>query len=250
MAIVPRRVIAANWKMNGLAADGAKLARDVVAALGGGLASTVVLCPPFTLLQAVRAAIAGTAVALGAQDCHEKASGAFTGSIAAPMLADAGCRYVIVGHSERRHGLAETDALVAAKVTAAWAAGLVPILCVGETLAEREAGRTLAVVGTQLAGSLPGGAGAGPLVVAYEPVWAIGTGRVPTEADIAAVHRFLRGALATARGDGAAIPILYGGSVKADNAAAILAVEDVCGVLVGGASLDAAGFAAIARAAG
>jgi triosephosphate isomerase len=245
-----RRLIAGNWKMNLLRAEAAALAKGVVAALAGGrgLAADVAVCPPFTALAPVAEALAGSAIALGAQDCHEKASGAFTGSVSAPMLKDLGCRYVILGHSERRHGLGETDAMVSAKVSAAWSAGLIPILCLGETAAERDAGKTLDIVRRQLAGSLPKGTGA--LVIAYEPVWAIGTGRVPTEADIAAVHQALRGELAKARGDSADIPILYGGSAKPDNAKAILAVAEVGGLLVGGASLDAKGFAAMARAAG
>lgn len=245
-----RRLIAGNWKMNLLQAEAGVLGRGLVEALNGGrgLAADVALCPPFTALGVVAEAIKGSAIVLGAQDCHEKASGAFTGSVSAPMLKDAGCRYVILGHSERRHGLGETDAMVKAKVEAAWAAGLTPILCLGETLAERDAGQTLAVVRRQLAGSLP--APEKPLVVAYEPVWAIGTGRVPTEADIAAVHRDLRAGLVKARKDGAAIPILYGGSAKPDNAKALLAVDEVGGLLVGGASLDAKGFAAMVRAAG
>ena len=244
-----RRLIAGNWKMNLLLAEAVALARGVAEALGGrrGLAADVALCPPFTAVHAVHEALAGTAIALGGQDCHENASGAFTGSISAPMLKDAGCRYVIVGHSERRHGLGETDALVAAKTGAAWNAGLVPILCLGETAAERDAGRTLEIVRRQLAGSLP--KSISPVVIAYEPVWAIGTGRVPTEADIATVHRSLRAELAKARADGANIPVLYGGSVKAHNAKAILGVDEVGGLLVGGASLEAKGFAAIVRAA-
>ncbi len=245
-----RRLIAGNWKMNLLRAEAAALAQGVAEALGGGrgLAADVAVCPPFTALATVGAALAGSAIALGAQDCHEKPSGAFTGSVSAPMLKDLGCRYVILGHSERRHGLGETDAMVNAKVGAAWSAGLVPILCLGETAAERDAGKTLEIVRRQLAGSLPKGDAVA--VVAYEPVWAIGTGRVPTEADIAAVHRVLREALAKARPDGASIPILYGGSAKPDNAKAILGVAEVGGLLVGGASLDAKGFAAMARAAG
>jgi triosephosphate isomerase (TIM) len=243
-----RRLIAGNWKMNLLRAEASALAKGVVEALGGkALAADVAVCPPFTALATVGEALAGTAIALGAQDCHEKASGAFTGSVAAPMLKDLGCRYVILGHSERRHGLRETDAMVNGKVGAAWSAGLVPILCLGETAAERDAGKTLDIVRRQLAGSLPKSEAA--VVIAYEPVWAIGTGRVPTEADIAAVHRVLREELVKARRDGAAIPILYGGSAKPDNAKAILGVPDVGGLLVGGASLDAKGFAAMARAA-
>jgi triosephosphate isomerase len=164
------------------------------------------------------------------------------------MLKDAGCRYVILGHSERRHGLGETDARVNAKVSAAWAAGLVPILCLGETAAERDGGKTLEVVRRQLASSLPKGDAA--VAIAYEPVWAIGTGRVPTAADIGAAHRALRAELVKLRPDGAAVPILYGGSATADNAEAILGVDEVGGLLIGGASLDAQGFAAMARAAG
>jgi len=246
-----RRLIAGNWKMNLLRAEAAALAKGVAAALDGGrglaaekAGADVAVCPPFTALAAVAEALSGSAIALGAQDCHEKASGAFTGSVAAPMLKDLGCRYVILGHSERRHGLGETDAMVNAKVNAAWGAGLVPILCLGETAAERDAGKTLDVVRRQLAGSLPKGTAA--VVIAYEPVWAIGTGRVPTEADIAAVHKALRGELIKARGDGRDIPILYGGSVRPDNAAELLSVEDVDGALVGGASLSCPGFMAIA----
>jgi triosephosphate isomerase len=243
-----RRLIAGNWKMNGLAAEALHLAEGIAAALAGESGCDIAVCPPFTALHVVRRALAGTGIALGAQDCHEKPSGAFTGAVSAAMLKDSGCRYVIVGHSERRHGMGETDAMVNAKVTAAWQAGLVPILCLGETADERDAGRTLAVVRGQLAGSLP--PGSSPVVLAYEPVWAIGTGRVASAADIADVHVALRAALVGARPDGAALPILYGGSVKADNAAAVLAVEEVGGVLVGGASLEAGSFAAIARAAG
>lgn len=236
--------------MNLVRAEAAALARGLVEALGGGrgLAADVAVCPPFTALATVGEALAGSAIALGAQDCHEKPSGAFTGSVAAPMLKDLGCRYVILGHSERRHGLGETDALVNAKVGAAWSAGLIPILCLGETAAERDAGKTLDIVRRQLAGSLPKSGAA--LVIAYEPVWAIGTGRVPTADDIAAVHKALRAELAKARGDGASVPILYGGSAKPDNAKAILGVDEVGGLLVGGASLEAKGFAAMVGAAG
>jgi triosephosphate isomerase len=259
-AMALRRLIVGNWKMNLLRAEAAALAKGVADALGGGgrlaaetAGADVAVCPPFTALATVAEALAGTSIALGAQDCHEKPSGAFTGSIGAPMLKDLGCRYVILGHSERRHGLGETDAMVNAKANAAWGAGLVPILCLGETAAERDAGKTLEIVRRQLAGSLPKGAsarGLSAVVIAYEPVWAIGTGRVPTEADIAAVHTALRAELVGARPDGAAIPILYGGSAKPDNAKAILGTAEVGGLLVGGASLDANGFAAMARAAG
>jgi triosephosphate isomerase (TIM) len=187
-----------------------------------------------------------TPVALGAQDCHPKPSGAFTGDIAAPMLADAGCSYVIVGHSERRAGHREDDALVRAKAEAAVAAGLVPIVCLGETEAERDAGQALAVVERQLAGSLPAGAEAARLVVAYEPVWAIGTGRTPTASDIEAVHRHLRRQLAGRVAEPERVRLLYGGSVKKDNCPEILQIAEVNGALVGGASLKAEEFWAIA----
>jgi triosephosphate isomerase len=197
----------------------------------------------------VRREIAGSGVALGGQDCHARPSGAFTGDIAAAMLADLGCGYVIVGHSERRQLHRESDAEVKAKALAAREAGLTAIVCIGETLAERDAGRTLAVIEAQLAGSLPDGATAGDLVVAYEPVWAIGTGRTASAAQVAEVHAAIRRALGTRLSDGGAVRILYGGSVKPDNAASLLAVADVDGALVGGASLDAKGFLAIAAAA-
>ncbi len=250
MPAASRRLIAGNWKMNGERAAGLALARDIVAELRGAhdRVATVAVCPPFTLLHPVAEVLAGSAIKLGAQDCHDQLSGAFTGSIAAPMLADAGCTFVILGHSERRHRLGESDALVRAKLGAAWQAKLPPILCLGEQSSEREAGATLDVVGRQLADSLPPGDAA--LVVAYEPVWAIGSGRVPGRGDIAAVHTFLRQELMRVRADGEAIPILYGGSVGAGNAAEIIGIEEVGGVLVGGASLNAASFAAIARAAG
>ncbi len=236
--------------MNGRQADGLALATGVVAATQGGaaVAAEIVLCPPFTLISLVAAGIRATSIALGAQDCHEKPSGAFTGCIGAPMLADLGCKYVILGHSERRQGLGETDAMVNAKLKAAWLAGLIPILCVGETLTEREAGRAFDIVARQLDASLP--LGSQPVILAYEPVWAIGTGRVAGEADIAAMHRHLRAKLCAKRSDGADIAILYGGSAKSDNAAALLTTPDVGGLLVGGASLSERDFAAIVRAAG
>jgi triosephosphate isomerase (TIM) len=233
-----RPLVAGNWKMNGLTAEAEPLAR-AVAARAGNLAAEIVLCPPATLL----AALSGLGVALGGQDCHAREKGAHTGDISAPMLRDAGARYVIVGHSERRADHGETDATVRAKAEAALAAGLTPILCVGESEAERLGGRAEAVVAAQLAGSVPPGFHEAGGVVAYEPVWAIGTGRVPTEADIAAMHAMLRAATTpTTR-------LLYGGSVKPSNAAAILAIPNVDGALVGGASLIAADFLAIAAAA-
>ena len=186
---------------------------------------------------------------LGAQDCHAAAAGAHTGDVAAEMLAELGCRYAIVGHSERRANHRESDADVNAKIVAAWRAGLCAIACVGETLAERDAGTTLEIVGRQLAGSLPDQATAGNLVVAYEPVWAIGTGRTPTAAQVAEVHAAIRAALVARFADGAAMRILYGGSVNDKNAAELMAVANVDGALVGGASLKPDAFAAIVAAA-
>jgi triosephosphate isomerase len=242
-----RPLIAGNWKMHGLRADGLALAREVAAG-AGAVAAELLVCPPFTLIAAVAEALAGTTVAVGGQDCHARAKGAHTGDVAAPMLADAGARYVILGHSERRADHGETDAVVRAKAAAALEAGLVPIVCVGESEAQRLAGEAEAVVGAQLDGSLPEGFAARGGVVAYEPVWAIGTGRTPTEADIAAIHAAIRARLAReAGGDG--VRIVYGGSVKPGNAAAILAQPNVDGALVGGASLVAADFLAIAAAA-
>lgn len=206
------------------------------------------ICPPATLIAAF-APHAGP-IGLGGQDCHPKASGAHTGDLAAEMLRDAGGAYVIVGHSERRADHGETDALVRAKAEAAHRAGLLAIVCVGETLAERDAGRALDVVSGQLAGSLPDAARAVDTVVAYEPVWAIGTGRTPTIDDIAAMHARIRADLGRRFGDAAAFRILYGGSVKASNAAEILGVANVDGALVGGASLKAADFWPIVQAAG
>ena len=238
-----RPLIAGNWKMHGLAADGLALAR-AVAAGGARIAAEILVCPPATLVMAVAAAVQGGPVAVGGQDCHLVAKGAHTGDVSAPMLADAGARYVILGHSERRADHHETDAVVKAKAASAIAHGLVPIVCVGETLAQREAGEAESVVRAQVAGSLPEGFAAAGGVVAYEPVWAIGTGRTPTEADIAAIHAALRQAV------GPTTRLLYGGSVKPGNAAAILALPNVDGALVGGASLVAEDFLAIARAAG
>ena len=247
MATRPRPLIAGNWKMNGRQADGLTLARALaVRAAHEPLAADLLLCPPATLLFLVAELLTDTPVALGAQDCHPKPSGAFTGDIAAPMLADAGCSYVIVGHSERRAGHREDDALVRAKAEAAVAAGLIPIVCLGETEAERDAGQALAVVERQLAGSLPAGADAARLVVAYEPVWAIGTGRTPTASDIGAVHRHLRRQLAGRVAEPERVRLLYGGSVKKDNCPEILGIAEVNGALVGGASLKAEEFWAIA----
>jgi len=254
-----RKLIAGNWKMNGLrqsatALTGALAARAEAA---GPLGWDPLICPPAPLLGVVGAALQGSAVALGGQDCHPAKSGAHTGDISAEMLADAGCRYVIVGHSERRADHGEGDAEVRAKAEAAVAAGLVPIVCVGETAAQRGAGEALRVIEAQVTGSLPrpgGGPEGGPeMVIAYEPVWAIGTGQTATPADVAQVHGHIRGLLAQLLGGAGAaqaVRILYGGSVKPGNAAELLAVADVDGALVGGASLDAEDFWAIGTHAG
>jgi triosephosphate isomerase len=231
--------------MNGLAADGVALARDLARlAAGERPPCELLVCPPVTLIAAVGAALGASGIRLGGQDCHPMPKGAHTGDIAAEMLADAGCSHVILGHSERRRDHGETDAVVRAKIAAAWRAGLVALLCVGETHAEREAGQAVAVVEGQLAGSLPEGASAASLVVSYEPVWAIGTGLTPTQSDIALMHRDIRARLPQGT------RILYGGSVNPGNAAEILALAGVDGALVGGASLKAQDFWAIARAAG
>ncbi len=242
-----RPLVAGNWKMNGLAASVAELDKIVAGAGAIAAKADMMVCPPATLVARFAAAARGSAVAVGGQDCHPKPSGAHTGDIAAEMLADAGAAAVIVGHSERRADHHETDGEVQAKARAAWRAGLTAIVCVGETRDEREAGKTLDIVGSQLASSLPDGATGANLVVAYEPVWAIGTGLTPTPADVAEVHGFIRKRL-TERfgGEGAKVRILYGGSVKPGNAKELLAVGDVDGALVGGASLKAEDFLGIA----
>ncbi|MEM9344532.1 MAG: triose-phosphate isomerase [Pseudomonadota bacterium] len=241
-----KKLAAGNWKMNGLAAHMAEI--DALAAAHPAPASEVLICPPATLLSRLSDRVSGTPIATGGQDCHPAESGAHTGDTSAAMLADAGASYVILGHSERRADHGETDALIHSKTTASLAAGLTPIVCLGETLAEREAGKTLSIVGTQLRGSVPPDASA--LVIAYEPVWAIGTGKVPTLDQIGEVHAFLRDTLAahlTAL-DATDIRILYGGSVKPTNAAEIFGVPNVDGALVGGASLAAADFGGIIAA--
>ena len=245
---MPRKLAAGNWKMNG---TGAALVE--VAALAEAHPApncTVLLCPPATLVDRMAAATAGTAVSVGGQDCHSTTSGAHTGDVSAEMLADAGARYVILGHSERRADHGESDALVRAKTEAAWAAGLIAIVCVGETLDEREMGQTLDVVGAQVADSVPDGASADTLVIAYEPVWAIGTGKVPTLDEIAEVHAFIRTRLTDRFGEDVArdVPLLYGGSVKPSNAAEIFGVDHVDGALVGGASLKASDFGGVIAA--
>ena len=240
-------LIAGNWKMNGVAASAGELAKIVAGAAALSGKAELLLCPPATLIALFAAAARGSAVRIGAQDCHPEAAGAHTGDISAEMLADAGAAAVIVGHSERRADHLETDAMVRAKAQAAWRAGLLAIVCVGEQRAEREAGRTLDVVGRQLDGSLPDGAVPARLVVAYEPVWAIGTGLTPTPGDVKEVHAFIRSRMvARFSADAARIRILYGGSVKPSNARDLLTIPDVNGALVGGASLKADEFLCIA----
>jgi triosephosphate isomerase len=240
-----RKLVAGNWKMNGLAASAAVASE--IAAAHPDPACDILICPPATLI----ARLAGMGLPVGGQDCHWLESGAHTGDISAEMLADAGAVAVILGHSERRADHGETDEIVARKARAAWRAGLAAIVCVGETEAERDAGRTLERIGAQLDGSIPDGATPASLVVAYEPVWAIGSGRTPSLAEIAEAHGFIRGRLAARFGQPAAdgVRLLYGGSVKPGNAAEIFAVDDVDGALVGGASLKAADFAPIVAAA-
>ena len=240
-------LVAGNWKMNGFTAARGELAKMIAGAAAFAGKTDLMVCPPATLIANFSAAARGSAITIGGQDCHPEAAGAHTGDISAEMLADAGARAVIVGHSERRSDHHETDAQVHAKAQAAWRAGLIAIVCVGEQRAEREAGKTLDVVGRQLDGSVPDGATAAKLVIAYEPVWAIGTGLTPTPANVAEVHAFIRNRLgARFGGDGGTIRILYGGSVKPDNAGKLLTVADVNGALVGGASLRAGDFLGIA----
>lgn len=245
----PRPLIAGNWKMNGRLRQLTELEHIAAAAPDVGKGRDLLICPPATILSASAGLLHGKA-AIGGQDCHTEASGAHTGDIAAEMLADLGATYVIVGHSERRADHGESDAVVEAKTRAAWRAGLIAIVCIGESEAEREAGQTLEILGRQLAGSLPEGVTAANTVVAYEPVWAIGTGRTPTVDDVAEAHDFLRRTLAERFGETVAggVRLLYGGSVKPGNAAELLAIENVDGALIGGASLKAEDFIAICRA--
>jgi triosephosphate isomerase len=245
-------LVAGNWKMNGLAASLGELKTLKEQVAQGPIPEAdIMVCPPATLLAQARYFLTGSAIQLGAQDCHTEPSGAHTGDLSAEMLADAGARAVIVGHSERRSDHGETDALVNAKARAAYRAKIAAIICIGETEQERRDGTTLQVVRRQLEGSLPSAARASNTIIAYEPVWAIGTGRIPSEADIAEMHAHLRETLRDHLGvvQGTGVRVLYGGSVKPDNASAILALEGVDGALVGGASLKAADFVAIARAA-
>ena len=244
---VRRKLVAGNWKMNGSLATLAELAAIAAAAKRAG-GVDVAICPPFTLIAPAVARSGG--MAIGAQDCHPEEAGAHTGSVSAPMLVEAGARLVIVGHSERRSDQGESDALVLAKAEAALAHKLQAVVCVGESEEEREAGRAVERVSAQLAGSLPDLRQEGELVVAYEPIWAIGTGRTATPEDVAEMHAAIRRALATRFGDaGGRIRILYGGSVNAANAAGLFAAENVDGALVGGASLTAAQFVPIVEAA-
>jgi len=243
------KLVAGNWKMNGLRADGLALAGELAerarAAKGvQALHCELLICPPATLLSPVHETIAGSGIALGGQDCHAAPKGAFTGDVSAEMLADSGCAYVILGHSERRHGHGETDAEIRDKLAAAVRAGLKPILCVGETHQQRQSGHAIAVVAAQLTGSIPDGVARDGLIVAYEPVWAIGSGLSCKPENIAQMHAAIRADMAPAT------RILYGGSVNPTNAAGILALTDVDGALIGGASLDADSFWAIARSCG
>ncbi|MCB8820714.1 triose-phosphate isomerase [Microvirga rosea] len=247
----PRPLVAGNWKMNGLKSS-AKVMSEIQAGYTPGLRAKVELavCPPATLVGMFALMAVGSRVAVGGQDCHAKETGAFTGNLSAEMLADAGAAYVLVGHSERRQYHGEKDQDVCAKALAARRAGLTAIICIGETREEREAGRTLAVVKKQLRGSVPADSNSQNIVIAYEPVWAIGTGLTPTAADVAEVHALIRDELRrlVGKGDHAKVRILYGGSVKPSNAAELMAVENVDGALVGGASLVAADFLGIAGA--
>ena len=245
-----RKLIAGNWKMNGHRGDGVALARDLGMryARENDPAFDMLVCPPFTLIGSVGEAIAGSGVALGGQDCHSAEKGAHTGDISAEMLADFGCGFVIVGHSERRQNHGEIDLAVAEKAKAVYRAGLNAIICIGETEDQRDAGETLAVCSRQIAGSVPDVATPENTVIAYEPVWAIGTGRTPTAADVAEVHAHIRGELSRIVEEPEAVRILYGGSVKGSNAAELMSVPNVDGALVGGASLKADEFWAIAQA--
>jgi len=237
-----RPLIAGNWKMHGTLREAAALAEAVCIGARGLAGADLLVCPPFPYLHLAATAMLGQPVAVGGQDCHANAKGAHTGDVSPAMLRDVGATHVILGHSERRADHAETDAMVRAKAAAAIGAGLIPIICVGESETQRLAGQAEPVVRAQLAGSLPEGFAAAGGIIAYEPVWAIGTGRTPTEADIAAIHAALRAVA------GSATRLLYGGSVKPGNAKEIIALPNVDGALVGGASLVAADFLAIAAA--
>ena len=243
-----RPLIAGNWKMNGLRASTAEFEAMLAGAGSVAAKADLLVCPPATLIADFADKARGAKnLAIGAQDCHPKASGAHTGDISAEMLADAGAGAIIVGHSERRADHGESDALVRQKAEAAWRAGLTAIVCIGETQAQRDAGQTLDICRGQLTGSLPDKATSGNLVVAYEPVWAIGTGLTPTSGDVEQIHKFIRELLiARFNGEGTRMRILYGGSVKPSNARELMAIANVNGALIGGASLKAADFLAIA----
>ncbi|MFD2739811.1 triose-phosphate isomerase [Sulfitobacter aestuarii] len=243
-----RKLAAGNWKMNGTGAALEEL--DELSRMIGTTALQVVICPPAPLLYRACEAAQDSIIAIGGQDCHSAAAGAHTGDISAAMIADTGAQYVILGHSERRADHHESDADIHAKVKAAWAAELTAILCIGETAEQQQSGTTLEILATQLAGSLPDAVSATNTVIAYEPVWAIGTGKVPSLEQIAETHDFIRDTLITRFGEttGNAVPLLYGGSVKPDNAETIFRAENVDGALVGGASLKASDFAPIIAA--
>lgn len=246
-----RKLIAGNWKMNGLNADGTELAGALAGKMkdAGAARFDMLVCPPFVLIPKVVKTVAGSGIAVGGQDCHAQEKGAHTGDTSAWMLKDAGCDYVIVGHSERRTNHGESDAIVKAKAEAGLAAGLNVIVCIGETLEERDAGKTLDVNRSQLHGSLPEGGTAANTVIAYEPVWAIGTGRTATPEQAQEVHAMIRSELTSKLGDaeGNAMRILYGGSMNAKNAAVLLAQQDIDGGLIGGASLKAEDFWTVAQ---
>lgn len=245
-----RPLVAGNWKMNGSLAMASDLAGEIQARhRKSPLAVDLLLCPPFPYLASVGGTLTGTAIALGGQDCHVASAGAHTGDVSAAMLVDLGCRYVIIGHSERRADHGESSALVASKAKAALAAGLVAIICVGETESQRDAGEEKKIVENQIIASLPSSCSVENVVIAYEPVWAIGTGRTPTSADVAAMHQHIRALVTDRVPGGAKVRILYGGSVKPSNAAELMAVPEVNGALVGGASLKAGDFWAIAEGA-
>ncbi len=245
-----RPLVAGNWKMNGTLGMAAGLVGEISSRhRQAGLAVDILLCPPFPYLGTVSGLLSGTGIALGGQDCHAAASGAHTGDVSAAMLIDLGCRHVLLGHSERRADHGESSALVAAKAKAALAAGLTAIICVGETEAQRNAGEEKKIVENQVIESITAGASAENVVIAYEPVWAIGTGKTPTAGDVEAMHRHIRVLLAIRVPGGATMRILYGGSVKPTNAAELMAVPEVNGALVGGASLKAEDFWAIAEGA-
>ncbi len=249
-----KKLIAGNWKMNGRLADGVDLAKGIAAEVKalGKTQCEFLVCPPFTILSAVKKALRGAKVALGAQDCHFNEKGAHTGDISPLMLTDLGCTYVILGHSERRADHAESNELINKKAVAAHKAGLKAVICIGETLEQRDAGKTIDVCKEQILGSVPDDSTAADTVIAYEPVWAIGTGKTPTANDVEEVHAAVRKVLAKKLGKGNAnkMRILYGGSVKPGNAKEFLSLPDVDGALIGGASLKVEDFMAIAKNSG